>query len=88
MVVIYLLFYSYVGAFRFSEVCLLLQNAALDPTTQTPNFNAIYPTYEKVLKEGKILQSHLAKLLEKPPDNTTIDSYSNIFLNFLLSIVL
>jgi len=63
--------FSYIGADRFSEVCLLLQNAAM-----SGNMPDIYVAYDKVLKEGKILKNYLAKLLEKTPDTTEVDSYS------------
>ena len=39
------------------------------------NVNEIYEAYEKVLKEGRLLKIHLAKLLNKAPDTTEIDSY-------------
>ena len=68
---------SYIGADRFSEVCLLLQNAAM--ATDVPE---MFDSYEKVLKEGKILKNYLAKLLEKTPDTTEVDSYSECFFNF------
>ena len=62
---------SYIGADRFSDVCLLLQNAAM-----SGNIPEIYSSYDKVLKEGKILKNYLAKLLEKTPDTTEVDKYS------------
>lgn len=50
----------------------MLQNAAM-----AVDIPEIYSSYDKVLKEGKILKNYLAKLLEKTPDTTEVDKYSN-----------
>lgn len=63
----------YIAADRFSNLCWILQNAAMKQPAA--DVNEIHEAYENVLMEGRLLKIHLAKLLNKAPDTSEIDSY-------------